>query len=275
MGIEPVFDPGSPRVRFGAEMRRMREEAQLSQAAVAARLGCTQTQVSRLEAATRTPSKADAEKLDLLFGSAGTKYFTRLYRRILSDPGGPVRSRTRVEEIESAARVLRSWDPLLVPGLLQTESYVRHLLGQGGRSAPGEADERVQARLRRRRVLDRDRPPLILALIDPGVLRRPVGGPAVMREQLGHLLEAARRPSVFVQIVDPACLAGLAGSFVIAEFPGGRPDSVHVDSPVREQATDEHDVVDSVWSRYEEIRLWARPERESLGMIEEARREWV
>ncbi|MFJ2033208.1 helix-turn-helix domain-containing protein [Streptosporangium sp. NPDC087985] len=76
MSVEPFSGPDSPRVRFGSEMRRLREEAQLSQSAVAARLGCTQTQVSRLEAATRTPSKSDAERLDRLFGAGGRAVFT-------------------------------------------------------------------------------------------------------------------------------------------------------------------------------------------------------
>ncbi|WP_248962852.1 Scr1 family TA system antitoxin-like transcriptional regulator [Sphaerisporangium perillae] len=129
MSVEPFPGPDSPRMRFGAEMRRLREAARLSQAAVASRLGCTQTQVSRLEAATRTPSKSDAERLDRLFGSGGSTYFTGLRERIIA-PGGPIWFRSWVEEIEPTALVLHSWDPLFVPGLLRTESYARRIFSR-------------------------------------------------------------------------------------------------------------------------------------------------
>ncbi|WP_433243300.1 helix-turn-helix domain-containing protein [Streptosporangium sp. CA-135522] len=275
MSVEPFPDPGSPRVRFGAEMRRLREEAQLSQAAVASRLGCTQTQVSRLEAATRTPSKSDAERLDRLFGSDGSAFFAGMHRRIVARPGSPAWFANWVEEIEPNALVLRSWDPLLIPGLLQTESYARHLFSHGPRATPDEVEERVQARMRRRRILDKEHSPLLLVLIDEGVLRRKVSGSQVMGEQLAYLLEVAQRPEISIQVVDPECMAGLAGPFMIAELPNGQPDTVHADSPVEGQVTADPIYVASIWNRYEAIRRWAYPDRMSLKMIEEARREWT
>ncbi|WP_248964607.1 helix-turn-helix domain-containing protein [Sphaerisporangium perillae] len=275
MSVEPFPSPDSPRVRFGAEMRRLREAAQLSQAAVASRLGCTQTQISRLEAATRTPSKSDAERLDRLFGSDGSTYFIRLYRHIVARSGGPIWFRNWVEEIEPTALVLRSWDPLLVPGLLQTESYARHLFSRGPRATPEEVEKQVEARMRRRGILDREDPPLVLVLIDAGVLRRRVGGPQVMREQLGYLLEAAERPAVTIQVVDPDCLAGMAGAFMIAELPNGQADTIHADSPVQGQITSDREFVLSIRNRYEAVRAWAYPEHVSLKMIEEVRREWT
>ncbi|WP_449062208.1 helix-turn-helix domain-containing protein [Planomonospora algeriensis] len=275
MDAVPSLDPGSPRVRFGAELRRLRETAQLSQAAVAARLGCTQTQVSRLEKATRTPSRSDAERLDLLFGQTGGVSFTRLYQRIVAQPGGPVWFRSWAEEIEPTARVLRSWDPLLIPGLLQTESYARQLFSQAPQISPEEVEERVQARMRRKGILDRENPPLVLVLVDAGVLHRKVGGVEIMREQLGHLLEVAQRPTVYIQVVDPECLTGLLSAFMIAELPNGQPDAVQVDSSATGQVTTEDDTVNAIWKRYEAIRRWAYPDPISVKMIEEARREWI
>ncbi|MET8140316.1 helix-turn-helix transcriptional regulator [Sphaerisporangium sp. NPDC005288] len=274
MSVEQFPDPGSPRMVFGAEMRRLRETAQLSQAAVATRLGCTQTQVSRLEAATRTPSKSDAERLDRLFGEGGT-YFAALRRRIVARPSGPIWFEGWAEEIEPTALVLRSWDPLLIPGLLQTEAYARQLFSRGPRSVAEDVERRVEARMRRRRVLDREDPPLVLVLFDAGVLRRKVGGPEVMHEQLGYLLEVAERPCVTIQVVDPDCLAGLAGAFMIAELPNGQPDVIHADSPVQGQITSQHEFVVSIRNRYEAVRAWAYPEHVSLRMIEEVRREWT
>ncbi|MFF0312655.1 helix-turn-helix domain-containing protein [Streptosporangium sp. NPDC004379] len=275
MSVEPFLDPASPRMRFGAEMRRLREEARLSQAAVAARLGCTQTQVSRLEAATRTPSRSDAERLDRFYGLEGATSFTRLYHRILAKPGSPAWFMSWTEEIEPNALVLRSWDPLLVPGLLQTEAYARHIFINGPRAAPEEVEERVQARMRRQLILGRENSPLLLVLLDEGVLRRKVSSSEVMREQLSHLLEITQRPDVSIQIVDPECMAGLAGPFMIAKLPNGQPDTVHADSPVEGQVTDDPIYVASIWDRYEAIRQWAYPGHISTKKIEEARREWT
>jgi transcriptional regulator with XRE-family HTH domain len=275
MDVVPSLDPGSPRVRFGVELRRLREAAQLSQAAVASRLGCTQTQVSRLEKATRTPSRSDAERLDRLFGAPDGVSFARLHQRIVAQPGSPVWFRSWVEEVEPTVRVLRSWDPLLIPGLLQTEAYARCIFSQEPRITAEEVEERIQARTRRQRILERDNAFAFLVMIDPGVLRREVGEPEVMREQLDHLLERAHQPTVSIQIVDPKCLAGLMGAFMIAELPYGQSDVVHVDSSTEGQVTTDLDTVTAIWKRYEAIRLWAYPEGMSLKMIEEARREWT
>ncbi|MFC4532960.1 helix-turn-helix domain-containing protein [Sphaerisporangium dianthi] len=267
--------PGIPRARFGAEMRRLREAAQLSQAAVAARLGCTQTQVSRLEAASRTPSLSDAEKLDRLFGSGDGAFFTDLRKHIAARPSGPAWFVDWADEIEPAARIIWSWDPLLVPGLLQTPSYARHIFGQEPQIAPEEVEARIEARAQRQGILDRDDPPLFVALIDEGVLRRQVGGPEVMREQFDYLLEVIERPNISFQVVDPHCLIGLLGAFMIAELKDGRPHAIHADSSAEGQVTTDHDMVTSTRNRYEAIRLWAYPERVSIKMIEEARQEWI
>ncbi|AWS45575.1 hypothetical protein DKM19_33850 [Streptosporangium sp. 'caverna'] len=153
-GVPPP-DSGSPRVRFGAEMRRLREAAELSQAAVASRLGCTQTQISRLEKATRTPSRSDAGRLDRLFEAAGNVSLTRLYQSLVAQSRSPAWFHDWAEEIEPTALVLRSWDPLLIPGLLQTESYARYLFGQAPQITSDEVEERVQARLRRQKISNR------------------------------------------------------------------------------------------------------------------------
>ncbi|MEU8202961.1 helix-turn-helix transcriptional regulator [Streptosporangium sp. NPDC049046] len=275
MSDEIPPDPGSPRARFGAEMRRLREAAQLSQAAVGRRLGCTQTQVSRLESAARTPSKSDAERLDVLFGSDGSTYFTDLREHIVARHGGPVWFMSWAQEVEPFALVLRSWDPLLIPGLLQTEAYARAIFKNAPRITPEELEERVKARMWRKKILEGDNPPLFLVLIDESVLRRNVGGPEVMREQLTYLLEVAQQPSVSVQLVDRLCLSGMVGPFMIAKLPDNQPDAAHAGSAMEGQVSADPSVVTSIWNRYEAIRGWAYPDHMSLKMIEEARQEWT
>ncbi|WP_267898090.1 helix-turn-helix domain-containing protein [Spongiactinospora gelatinilytica] len=275
MGAESTPDPESPRVRFGAEMRRLRREARWSQAAVGARLGCTQTQVSRLELASRTPSQSDAERLDQMFGLTKKQHFTLLYKRIFSHTGGPSWFLGWVDEIEPAAKVIRSWDPLLIPGLLQTEEYARCVFAQSPRITEEEVEARVRARLRRQRIFDRSDPPYLLVLIDEGVLRRRVGGPEVMRDQLDRLLAAAKLPNVCIQVVDPGCLAGMPGTFMIAEMPEGEPDASYTDSAAEGRISTNRDILASLSNRYEAIRRWAYPEHVSLRMIQEVREEWT
>lgn len=275
MDSAPSLDPGSLRVRFGAEMRRLREAAQLSQTAVARRLGCTQTQISRLESASRTPSKSDAERLDRLYGTANGISFTGMQERIVAQHRGPLWFQNWAEEVEPNALVIRSWDPLLVPGLLQTEAYARQIFSQEPQITSEEVEKRVQTRIHRQEVLDRDNPLTLSILIDAGVLRRKVGGAKVMNEQLGHLLEITQRPTFSIQLVGPECLTGLMGAFMIAELPHEQPDTIHVDSSTEGHVTTDRDSVVAIWKRYEAIRLWAYPEYMSLKMIEEARREWT
>ncbi|MFC6079559.1 helix-turn-helix domain-containing protein [Sphaerisporangium aureirubrum] len=266
----------SPVARFGGEIRRLRESAGLSQDALATRLGCTQTQVSRLELGLRRPHRDHAEILDRVFGLSDKGYFALLYRRILSHPEGPRWWLDWPEEIEPRATVIRSWDPLLIPGLLQTESYARHLLIREPRVTPDEVERRTHARMQRRAVLDRHDPPLFVTLMDEGVLRRRIGAaPEVMREQLTFLIEIATRTNVTIQVVDAECVSGLLGAFMIAQLPDGEPDTVYADSPAEGLLTSAPDVVSMLWSRYELIRAWAYPEHVSLQKIKDVMDQWT
>ncbi len=105
-------------------------------------------------------------------------------------------------ELEQKASSLRSYQPLLVPGLLQTEAYARAVLATGGLVPPAEVEEIVAARLARQRVLQRESPLQLVAVIDEVVLRRRVGGDrAVMAGQLTHLADLGERENVQVRVV--------------------------------------------------------------------------
>ncbi|HEY9524856.1 MAG TPA: Scr1 family TA system antitoxin-like transcriptional regulator, partial [Thermopolyspora sp.] len=123
MGRPRDLDPGaSPLALFGAELRRYREKAQLSQESMSKLLICSPGLVSHIECARRSPSLELAQKCDEIFGLDET--FTRLYNLLVRSPSPQWFLRWQ-EEAEPRATVLRSWDPLLVPGLLQTEEYAR------------------------------------------------------------------------------------------------------------------------------------------------------
>ena len=110
---------------------------------------------------------------------------------------------------------------MLVPGLLQTSDYARAVFNARFGITDEEIGEQVAARLKRQEILARDEPPALWVILDESVLRRPVGGRYVMREQVGRLIEASRRPHVSVQVISSSVGAhrGLwAGAFIIANF---------------------------------------------------------
>lgn len=133
--------------------------------------------------------------------------------------------------LEESASLIRAYEPQVVPGLLQTEGYIRAITAASFPSATKEFTERAIAlRLARQRVLSRPEPPGYWVVLDETVLRRPVGGPEVMREQIEHLIEAAQRPKVTVQVIPFAAgwHPALYGMFWIYRFPDDQlPDIVY------------------------------------------------
>ncbi|GHJ06760.1 hypothetical protein TPA0907_11270 [Micromonospora humidisoli] len=103
--------------------------------------------------------------------------------------------------IEQQATALCSFQPLVVPGLFQTEDYARALHEGASQLIGDEMEQQVAARLARQEILHRASPPLFVAVLDHSVLERPVGGPKVMREQLLHLRQLGDRPRVHLHLV--------------------------------------------------------------------------
>ena len=106
--------------------------------------------------------------------------------------------------LEGAARIVRSYEPHFVPGLLQTEEYAREVLRAGtiGQTGPETIERHVSLRMERQRLLERQDPPHLWVIMDETVLLRPVSGGEVMREQLDKLLEFAERDRVTLQIAE-------------------------------------------------------------------------
>jgi hypothetical protein len=136
-------------------------------------------------------------------------------------------------DLESAARLIRTYEGQLVPGLLQTEDYMRALVGGAQlEDAPEEAERRVALRLGRQALLERERAPRLWAVVDEAALRRPVGGPRVMRAQLERLIEATKQPNVTLQVLPFAAGAhpAMVGAFSVLRFADQElPDVVYVE----------------------------------------------
>jgi transcriptional regulator with XRE-family HTH domain len=201
---------------FAAELAAARTAAGLSQAELAGRIHYSESLVAMVEGRRRAPRPDFAQRCDEAFGLPGT--FARLQQHARTAPL-PAWFRPYAE-IEATATQLRSWQPMVVDGLLQTSDYARALLSTRPNSAAEEIEALVAARMERQAVLARDKPPMIWVMMDEVVLQREVGGTKVMREQLLHLAEMSERPNIVLEIVPLSAGAhtGLLGAFAIAEF---------------------------------------------------------
>ncbi|WP_326669502.1 helix-turn-helix transcriptional regulator [Streptomyces canus] len=124
--------------------------------------------------------------------------------------------------LEGAAALIREYEPHFVPGLLQTEDYARGVLRSGavGQTSPADIERHVALRMERQGLLTRQDAPRLWVVMDETVLRRPVGGPEVMRAQIDKLLEATKLPNVTLQVAPFANgpHPGTYGPFVLFRF---------------------------------------------------------
>ena len=136
--------------------------------------------------------------------------------------------------LEESASLIRAYEPQVVPGLLQTEGYVRAITAASFPAAPQEFTERAAAlRLARQHLLARPEPPEYWVVLDETVLRRPIGGHKVMYAQLQHLIRAAEQPKVTIQVIPFAAgwHPALYGMFNIFRFPSEQlPDIVYTEA---------------------------------------------
>ena len=180
------------------------------------------------------------------------------------------------QEIEREAVALRSYESVLVPGLLQTEAYARAVLAGAGLFDPGEVERRVAARLARQGILGGDGPPRFTAVFDEGVLRRPVGGPATMHEQLRALVTAGAAPHVRIHVVPASVGAypGLNGPFVLATSPDHRLAG-YLDNQLLGQVVSDPADLAAITAAWEAIRGEALNHRQSIELIEEVAGTWT
>ena len=184
----------------------------------------TAVQASAFLAVCRAPS-AERERLLALCDEQRTPGWFQQHGSRL-----PLQLVTLIDH-ENKAEVISSFVSTLVPGLLQTGDYVRALLKEAGRVPADEIDARVAARLARQSLFSRDRPARFTFYLHEFVLRLPVGGPAVMADELQHLERMSRRPYLTLRVV-PASLgahAATAGPFTLMEFAEFKP-VVYLDS---------------------------------------------
>lgn len=268
------LDPnGSILAYWGAELRRLRTEAGMTQRELGERTCYSTSYIGHVETAKRHPSRDFAEKCDKIFD---TDILTRLWELIGKD-AHQTWFRPYME-IERKARTIRIWSPLLIPGLVQTADYARALIRTSNpRWTSDQVEEAVASRIKRQEFLTYDDPPQLLMILDEATLLRPIGGAAVMRAQLDHLVNLAEtRERTSVQMVPLATdiHAGLTGPIVVTSF-RGQPDVIYLESAWRGEVITDPAGVEELTSQFDAIRVLALPQPTSLAMIRKACEQWT
>ncbi|MEV4747468.1 Scr1 family TA system antitoxin-like transcriptional regulator [Streptosporangium sp. NPDC049248] len=276
---EPEFDTysyESTRVQFGRELRKYRILSGFTQRQLCTVVPIAVSHLSMLENGHRAPTRKLAHQLDEAF-DLGTTLVDLLDRLDRTAAQLPQWFRPWLE-FEREAESMRMWEPLMVPGLLQTEEYARAVLSREPDITDEEAEERVAARMDRQGILRRPKPPTLWIVLDEGILHRPIADPEVMRGQLQHLLEAAESPWIFLQVLpyDAHSVIGLLGGFVIADMSKNAPPVAYIDSQtIGNRVSERLEEVKRLGFRHNLIRADALPRSDSRDMIKEAIQRWT
>ncbi|MGI5470494.1 helix-turn-helix domain-containing protein [Streptomyces sp. CA-132043] len=186
------------RAAYGTELRQRRESAGLTQESLSQRAIMSRTHIAHIEAGRRKPSLEDARRLDQVLATGG--FFERFLPTL--DDRTLANFFSTAAELEKRAAIIREYSSTLVPGLLQTAAYARAVLRSYFPPRTDEAcDKIVVTRLGRARMFNDPTRPVMWDLLDEAVLRRPVGGPAVMAEQLRHIAALGESERIRVHIL--------------------------------------------------------------------------
>ncbi|GAA1820457.1 helix-turn-helix transcriptional regulator [Actinomadura chokoriensis] len=203
---------------WGGELRYHREHAGLTQDQFARTIYVSSSLIAMVETGKRTPKPSFIKDCDQALNTGGA--LARLWKRLIES--SYLEWFRPVVEIEADADSMIAYEAQAVPGLLQTEYYARALLRTGpARDSEQKIEQHVAARMNRQQILTRDAPPLFWVIMDESVLRRPVGGAEIMRDQFAWLVETAKSPDVILQVLPFAAgaHAGMNGSMILFSLP--------------------------------------------------------
>ena len=262
------------RRQLGRRLRALREEAGMSLDDACERLDKTRSSLNRIEnGVTSTDVHFVRSAMDVydiyvdgLLERAREAKKDQWYRSYGVQDAGYV-------DLETHASEVREFTGLNLPGLLQTEAYIRAVLSHGlQRRTPEQLDVDVAVRLiRQSRLVNDDDPLQLTAIIDEGALCRCVGGAAVMREQLRRLIEMAALPTVTVQVLPlrDGTHSSMDGAFTLLSFPNlGGLELLYVEYATGALHIEDVDEVRAAKLVFEEVRSEAMSPSDSIAHIE-------
>jgi transcriptional regulator with XRE-family HTH domain len=263
---------------LGEELRRLRDAAGLKLTQVAEQVGFHYSHLSRMETGKRPASPEDVASLLVVYGVTGEERqeLLALAKRAVQ-PGlwqrhGSFEARfTALKMLESRATTMLEFQPLLIPGLLQTVPYTQAIFREVGLFEDEEAiAERVAGRIHRQAVLRKPDAAHLVAIVAESALRHLVGGRAVMREQLRYLAEVSERPNVRLRVVPTAAGGhpGMDGAFIRMKF-ADRPGVVFVPSRTSSLFLEEPNEVSVYDKVIVELMSMAMNEENSVRLVAE------
>jgi transcriptional regulator with XRE-family HTH domain len=264
----------------GAQLRRLRTQVGVSREEASEAIRASEWKIHRLENGQVGFKDRDVIDLLRLYGVTDADEvagFLVLAREANSpgwwQPYGDLLPRwfKAYMDLESAATLIRTYEGQLVPGLLQTEDYMRAVIGGAQLDeSPQEAERRVDLRMARQTLLTRQDAPRLWAVIDEAALRRPVGSPEVMRGQLERLIDATKLVNVVLQILPFGAGAhpGMVSAFSILRFADQElPDVVYVEHLTNALYLDRRDDVNRYLHVMNSISMHAAPPDKTVDIL--------
>ena len=267
--------------RLAAELQRRREATGMSREEVARRLEWSTSTLFRIETGRNRPQPGNVRMLLELYGVTGPErdgliQLTRearqpgwwhSFRDVLPNPYEVYIG------LEAGAASIRNFEPVVVPGLLQTADYAREIFRNGPIELdPDEVERLLEVRLARQQILARDDRPRLWAVIDEAVIHRVVGGTEVTRGQLRHLADAAQQGKTTIQVVPyrAGAHAGAIGAFVILDFAEDTdPTVVYVETLAGDIYLEERSDVNRYTLAFDRLVAAALHPDESVQLIEQ------
>ena len=278
----PEQNPTLRARRLALELLRRREAAGLTREEAARQLEWSTSTIFRIETGRSRPQPGNVRVLLELYGVSGPERdgLIRLAREA-RQPGWWHSFRDVLPNpyevfigLEAGAASIRNFEPIVIPGLLQTEDYARQTLRNGPEELDRDDIERlVQVRMERQRILGREDRPRLWAVIDEAVIRRVVGSPEVMREQLRHVIECAEQGKTTLQAVpySAGAHAGTTGPFVIIDFPEPTdPAVVYVETLAGDLYLEERADVDRYTLAFDRLLAAALHPDDSVRLVQQA-----
>ena len=275
-----MANPVVSKILLGFEMRELRENSSVSREAMAEVLDCDLSKISRIENGKGSLSTLEVKALAELFDLPAKK--AEQLKSLARDS----RRRTsyRVADwaqkftgIEQASSEIRSYEHELVPGLFQTEDYTRAVTLAADPTRPAkEVDRLVAGRAERQAILTHEAPPRIVAVINEAVIRRVVGGPAAMREQLSRLQEVSELPTVELHVLPfiAGAHAAMGSSFALLQLPAPYDvPVVYVEYLFGADYFDQEAQVDACSLRFERLLGAALSTVQTVGLIDQVLRD--
>jgi transcriptional regulator with XRE-family HTH domain len=250
---------------FGRRLRIAREQQvpKMSRRALGERINLSDSAVAAWESGRNIPDPETLEDVERVLGTGG----------LLEDIADNIVTGEKPQEFlgqwaaaEARGTMILRFSFDLIPGLLQTEEYARIILRD---------DDQVKTRMARQKILLKENPPVLVALIDESLLHRNVGGPSGMAAQLNHLVEMAKRDHVIIQVIRLNSLVGaqFTASFSVASC-NREAEVAYLDDALSGEVVENRDEVSQLRRMFEMLRKHALSEQESVYLIKEVAELW-